>query len=1289
MDAAPFRNEFLFSTHYLTHLLPSRPQWHQDVQAAYQRLRALWDDVQALDPARLNEAQLEQFWIRPLLADVLQWHLLAQAQTHIQGRKRLPDYGLYLSRDAVQQAVKHQKEDPGRTLQYATAVAEAKAWDADLDVGSRQNATPHFQMIHYLTWLPPAYGILTNGRHWRLYVKGANVGARTFYEIDIMEALADPEAFKYFYLFFRREAFEARAGREPFIETVRQESRRYAVELEQDLRRIIYGRWLEQAGQAIYKAVPDADPEAVYQATLLLLFRLLFIGYAEARQILPARESSPYYRHSLVHLIRDINDPTYVALPASTALFERIRTLFHIVDKGEPAIEVPPYNGGLFAPRQGSDDAFHSGRQLLEQIRLTDPHTRDLLLMIFTRDGELVDFSTLDTRRLGSIYEGSTEYTFRIAEEPMVWVAAPDGNEFIIPEALREPTMNVIRRYPPRSLYLIRHDGSRKATGTYYTPDAFVEYLVRKTVDETLAPRIQQLEALNRSGEGIAHAQEEFDASAQDLLLDVRIIDPAMGSGHFLVEAVHYLTARYMDLAAQYEFTGIYSAIEELKQAIAPHAMGSRLDDAALLRRIVAKRCIYGIDLNPFAVELTKLALWLETTVPGAPLSYLSHHLRHGNALVGYDLDRGMDELRRAVHSNLFMNQLEDRLKTLSRRMSRIRDLRDSTVDEVYASQKEFLAFLHDVDPLRFLLDLYTAADYPGYEELKPLLHDADLIQSILFEGLEQVPHTVTQRIHQFRRQVHPFHWKLAFPEAWRQGGFDVVIGNPPWDKVKPEDPMFFSRFDPNYRKYNKNRKEALRQRILQHLPQKQAYEQYSRQITAFAAYIKRAYQHYGNVGDPNLYRLFMERAFQMLRDGGLFGFVVPGAFYQEDGSASLRRFLIEKNELLEVLGFENRGVFFPEIHSQFKIVLVIARKGGTTRQPIKTFFLSRRAEDLDDPTARMDYDLTLLKNLSPQKWAFLELHNPKDIHIVSHCYQQYPPLGAPDHPWKIEFTNDLHMTAARHLFHEDGGDLPLYEGKMIWQFRHDWAPPRYWLRLDELKAITRRDGSPKFQLPDGSWRWEHYRVGFRDIASSTNIRTLITALLPFSLSGNTINIEKFPYVNISQKLFSTGYFNSFLADYTIRFLAQTHVNPTQIRRLPFPSLSEDDPRLRRIAELSARLVGYTEAFADLMASLGMDWQTDGIPPRCPDHQQGPLSAAHLLPDTCSECRRLQLQRIRLRAEIDIIVARDIFHLSPNEMEHILHAVRAGKDKPSPLRNYMETLKAEIRRQWMESSALK
>jgi hypothetical protein len=694
--------------------------------AFIERLQRIYSGVGG--DTQLNEAQTEAELIMPVL-QALGWHLLPQQQTNARGRADVPDALLFASAEARQAALEEPR--PDRRFRHGTAIVESKRWLRPLDRGNTGNRleidTPSSQMLRYLSQAEIAsdravmWGLLTNGRQWRLYWQGARSRSEEFVEIDLAhllgvtrlsaDLLAAPigdaaHALMVFYLLFRAPAFLPQPndseGRS-FHRIALDESRHWESRVSNSLGRRVFDEVFPQLILALSAADPQRDPhsrdyrEQLKRAALTLLYRLLFVLYAEDRNLLPVRDAR-YDDYSLRRVRDDIarrRDQGDVFSANIDRYWQHLRGLFRAIAGGDSGLGLPAYNGGLFdeareplLARVGLGDAVMA--PLIDALS-REPDARGNLRRLNYRD--------LSVQHLGSIYE-------RLLEQA---VALDTSQQLAV---------------QPSSF-------ARKASGSYYTHDDLVKLLIAESLTPLIAEqwlafdqRFVALRAEHGPASTRRRALEAHDPAAS--ILSLRLCDPAMGSGHFLVTAVDYLADEVLEkiasaathvnaAAAGWDYESPVAArIRDLRGRLLANARDggwtldeNQLDDRHIVRRMILKRVIHGADKNPMAVELAKLSLWLHTFTAGAPLSFLDHHLRCGDALCGERLGEVIGELRR--RGGLFA---ENDLRTIgiaSESLRAIGELTDVDIAKVNQSKHLMEESQKTLAPLVRLLDFWQA----------------------------------------------------------------------------------------------------------------------------------------------------------------------------------------------------------------------------------------------------------------------------------------------------------------------------------------------------------------------------------------------------------------------------------------------------------------------------------------------------------------------------------------------------------------------------------------------------
>ena len=1143
-----------------------------------------------------SEPQLESSFIGPLLAQ-LGWIAVPQQNIVVQGKLATPDWCLLLAADQGNTLI----ANIDHTL--ITAICESKAWGKTLDTGKADRSqNPHHQLQDYLSTLRVRFGFLTNGRIWRIYDTDKVTAKKTYIEFDLqaIAALADAteknQALALFAFFFGHDTYipPATPGQASAIEQAIAASAEFTLAVEENLKAVIYGyagedSLFEIMGRAIHRANPKASLVQVYENSVVLLFRLLFVVYFEDKNQALLAQHPFYKRFSLNHIFHSLPDKASPGSALHDGLYA-LKQLFAILDHGAEDIDIPLFNGGLFDPERApllhTPKIFNNAtlRQILERLLYTTD--RGTTLFDTRRD-----FKNMSVTHLGRIYEGLLEFRFERALETAVYLeyetTASRGKSIeayfdTYDTALirKEKGFRALRELTVKKgdVYLKSASNSRKTSASYYTPASLSQPLVKAAVDQALA-----------------HASTQGRA-----LVDLKILDNACGSGHFLVEALGYLT----DLALQRLDTDpdlqqlVAQESEKIAEQLAFLNLGYVPEDAQILKRALLKRCIFGVDLNPFAVELARLSLWMDSFIFGTPLSFIEHHVQHGNALMGTSVQEFIAYNATEVQQNdFFVESLSAKFDELRSVMQELDAMRDTTAAEVEHSKHLWQT---SVSPKLRLLSralsfictrraLLAEGDKASCEALDKT---PDLLTQLFDEGKSKT--VALKHVETYAQRFNFFHYEVAFPEAFAGGkkGFDIIVGNPPWDKTKFADTDFFPQYHSNYRSLKNSEKAAVQTRLLGSAQIAAAYQNALQYKEVANEYYKdkAVFPLNKGAGDGNLFRLFVERNLALLNPGGNLSYVLPSALMFEEGSMGLRKHIFTHGQMRFFYSFENRNGIFPDVDSRYKFALmqVVNTPPDATAgvPPIDTAFYVLDAADLQQPAMHVPYPLAVVKSLSPEQWALMELRDATDLPILQKCYSAFPALS----PAWLDFRRELHMTDDKDLFIEKDapGLLPLFEGKMIWQYSHVFDQPQYWLdrtafderlKSKELHRMAQDLGVPKSEVVKHEaavcFDREFVRLGFRDIASDTNERTLIFGLLPKDVGGgNTIhlNIPK-TYVrdelggvatqatSALRLLFALAWFNSLPVDWLARFMIQIHANKTYLFRLPVPQPSDDEIR--------------------------------------------------------------------------------------------------------------------------------
>ncbi|MDO9537629.1 MAG: N-6 DNA methylase, partial [Thermoplasmata archaeon] len=691
MPNPPYNNRNLFSNHYLEHLISKTPEWGlDDHEKAFDEIKKIYE-INKTKVKDAQESQLEEFFLRKIF-DIINPHYIVQAKTETQ---EFPDYAFYC--DDANRDKAYEKDAPKYT--DCIVVGEAKKWIVDLgtrEIGKKEKYNdPSFQLWMYLHKTGKTWGFLTNGKVWRIFHKDKLVD--TFYEINLEELLInnDKEAFRYFYYFFRREAFIQIENNEMFIERIFKGSVDYAKVLGDDLKdkvyqamKILSDGFIENPANKLDKNKPE-DLVKVQHSTMRLLYRMLFLLYAEGKGLLDL--SNPAYRneYSFWKLKNGVKENS----KSIKSYWADLDYLFNLINHGSEGchipkskVFIPPYNGGLFSPEKNVN---------LTKWQLTDDKLIEAikLLAIDQSNGSsgFIDYSTLDIRHLGSIYEGLLEFKLKVADKEMVASGGKSKTWMPLEEHNKDKKKKVLfTDFSPfdhvraGDVYLATDKGERKATGSYYTPDYIIEYIVKNTIGPVVEEKWKEA--------------EKKHYSLVEATLSINVLDPAMGSGHFLVGATDFLAAKL-----------IIAMEKDVQSELMPD---DKSYDIHWAKREVVSHCIYGVDLNEMAVELAKLSLWLTTISKDKPLSFLDHRLKHGNSLIGasmedlpnYPRDKQGKEQRRIDIPEGFIKKFVETIEKLD-------SIDDDSLNNIKQKEKIFqeLKETLEYDKIRTMADIRTS----------------------------------------------------------------------------------------------------------------------------------------------------------------------------------------------------------------------------------------------------------------------------------------------------------------------------------------------------------------------------------------------------------------------------------------------------------------------------------------------------------------------------------------------------------------------------------------------------
>lgn len=1043
------------------------------------------------------------------------------------------------------------------------------------------------------------YGVLACGNRYRLF--DCDPSASTAEWLDLDAQLLSDERRAFLALLAPRYLAEGR-----FAE-LQAEARAFGTALRRRLDDTIrhdalpaLAAGLERWARATGKQLDDDQFRTELQrAALTLLFRLLFVLYAESSRYLPTDDAT-YRRHSLAELVAEAHQTRDDLSVDSAVLWSGFGTLVRALRSGNPAWGVPAYNGALFS------DAAFEGAALLEEIELDDPCFAEVLTAVGldTETGRGVDYSSLEIAHLGHIYETLLSLQLTVADRPLRYDPSHDR---YLPDP-DEPT------HATGALLWQTHQGGRKAGGVYYTPVPLVKHLVRQAV----------LPAFERHLDEVRRIAQDDPAAAAAQLLDFAVLDPACGSAHFLVEVTDLLAERTVAFLADTCLPQIRTSIDALRSQARP---GTQVTDAALLRRLLLKHCVYGADVSPMGAEIATLSLWLASFVPGLSLAYLGRNVVVGNALIGVAAASSV------VREGTFEEQsLRSALEEASAAAGRVAAIDDRTPSEVEASRAADAETATATAGLRRLFDLWTADGFGVVgAKVAAEVSGPDVIAGTTGADTRALVNEA-KRVAAEHRFLH---WPLEFPRVFSDGrdGFDAVVGNPPWEEVTVERLAFFGLHAPGLRSLSAPERQAAigelrddRPELATAFEREQERLQIERDALASGEYISTG-------GDPDLYKYFCQRYRSLVREGGMIGVVLPRSAFVSQGSEGFRDWLYNQMTTERVDTLINKGCWAFDSEPRYGVALVVAERDAPAADHCVALLGTADSSEAWESQAASTGVPMAVASLG-DGWLTPRLRSQAEADLLSKLRTGSRfPLGAGGR-WMCFGVAELHETNDKHLWQSARGGRQLWKGESFDQYDpHGAAARRCPANADVLGKIRKpRPGSGsligahvKLAVRRRAVRseLERARVAFRDVSRSDDSRTARACLIP----PEVLLTNKAPYIafvdsNETAQAACLGVFNSLPFDWQARRYVEINMNFFLLESLVVPDL--DDADYAAIANAAARLSAADDRFTQFAEAVAVE---------C-----GPLAAD---------------ERERLRIDIDARVAR-AWKLTHHDLETML-----------------------------------
>lgn len=1096
------------------------------------------------------------------------------------------------------------------------------------------------------------YVLVTADASIRLYpVKpGVGVGRRgraeTYVEVNL-DLLPKDQA-GYLWLLFSGEAL-ADGGS---FEQILARSEDYAASLGSELRDRVYVEVVPRVAKAAFDALGVDDPaekdlRTAYDVALRMLFRTLFVAYGEDRDLLPLHSSKSYREHSLKRIAQRLAEARVKGVEWSEEpyLWHDLQQIWRAVDRGNAEWGVPPYNGGLFS----SDPAVSVSGEILSRIEMPDSHLAPALaaLLLNTSAEGLegpIDFRSLGVREFGTMYEGLLESELAVAKEDLrekgkkrELVPAGDGDEVAIAEG---------------EVYLHNRSGARKTTGSYYTKMFAVEHLL----DRALEPALE---------EHLGRLDEMGDREAGKRFFEFRVADIAMGSGHFLVTAIDRIERRLVSYLAERPLPDVTEELARLRrvamETLGADWSGEPIEDGQLLRRQIARRCIYGVDLNAMAVELARLSIWVHTFVPGLPLSLLDENLVHGNSLVGIATLDEAAELIEGDDGDLFAPVAGERLAAAKAPLEKLGKLADATTAEI-AEARELYDELRDaVQADRDLFTILTASRVSepiqkaiGSGQVATLLEDeGGALHAKLLEHADEA-----------LAGQEPLHFPLVFPQVFlgSRGGFDVILGNPPWDQPMADEQAFWARHFPGLRARPQRERERLRKEYRIGRPDLVLRFEAERRDADRLRELLVAGAYPGiTAGHPDLYKAFVWRFWDLIHPkGGRIGVVLPRSALATKGGDEFRKVLLRKAETVDLtMIVNNRQWVFAEVHPQYTIGLAAIKRregGDEARLLLSGPFASLeqfRADAPKAPTAFGGHEVAQWNDTA----SLPLLPSAGSVRVFTQL-RRSPRLDLDaDGEWRARpVQGDLNSTTGKPLMdlksrERPPGFWPVFKGASFDLWRPDtgtyygWTDPTRVLPELQRRRERATSRSAFVEFPE-EWRSDSEslpcltsRVAYRRVSRATDSRTVRVALVP----PNVVLTDKASYLlwprgDRKDEAFLLGVLSSLPLDWYARRFVETQVDFFVLTPFPIPRPDRNDPLWRRTVALAGRLAAPDDRFLEWAATVGVE---------------------------CGPLERDEKQD--MIHEVDALVAR-LYGLDEPQLRHIFETFHVGWDYEERLR---------------------
>ena len=956
------------------------------------------------------------------------------------------------------------------------------------------------------------WGILTADGRYRLFQRRPPVGPATGQHVEL--DLRELERSDRFYLgLLAPESLKEKGWLTDWVGEAKDFGEELRKGLEERLIKDVLpniarglGEYLESQGADMH----DREQlRQIEEAALTLVFQFMFLLHTEARGYLPIG-SAAYRPHSARQLAEDSRLALSSLSRRATQRWDRLRTLVRMVRTGDRSAGVPAYNGSLFAT-----DGFPGGA-LLERAEIADVYLAPALAAIAYEtdkpDAPGLDYAGLQIGHLGAIYEALLTLRLTRAPEDLAYDSRQDM--FHPVRAGEQPEVTKAQ------LYYQAETGGRKAGGVFYTRHEFVGHLLSHSLLPALDDHLAEVKKI----------AQQNPTEATRRLFDFSVVDPAMGSAHFLTAALDMMADRIeIFLAEVGGLPGIAQLLSELSQDSGPIAQ--QPEDGDLLRRLILKRCIYGVDLSPMAVEVANVTLWLASFVPGLALSYLGSNLKCGDALIGVADPSVVGASDSPLFTGQTVRNAMDRAAALQREQAAIPD---RTPEEVMQSRELGTRREEATAGLRAAFDLWAAEPLGLTVENKFLAKNGDPQERVGSRHiLENNAAAIVERretpdvsevvanASAIAAQYRFFHWPLEFPNIFHRErpGFDVVVGNPPWNEITVEELAFYALREPGLRGWSNlaDRRRRIAELDVENPGWRGELEVQQQQMATLRRFFwKSGEYHLWSVGDRDLYQLFCERYSHLVRQDGCLGVVLPRTALLAEGAKGFRQWLYGQTSVNTIDFLLNAGRWAFDMEPRYTVALLTAQRHIPTGQAafqvtgpsasLDEFQVSAQGKGIAIPTSSLG-SACVVPLMPSQKHAdvLAKLRRGVQFDSLQNPENQKNAKGRAAASHLAPYT-ELHETQQRGLFSHTQG-VPVWKGRSFNQYTPHGNEPAGFAKWDEVLSFVhlKRRRSPVFKrmfstkvLADPKTHpMNHCRIVFRDVTRSTDSRTVRACLVP------------------------------------------------------------------------------------------------------------------------------------------------------------------------------------------------